>query len=119
MWATSFTRATRRRWWSSRELQPIAVIFNVAENDLPQIQKQLTAGNTLAVDAFDRAQTKKLATGTLLTVDNQIDPTTGTAKLKAVFTNADETLFPNQFVNARLWDTIEDATLLPEHSHSA
>ncbi len=96
------------------ELQPIAVIFNVAEDDLPQIQKQLTAGNTLAVDAFDRAQTKKLATGTLLTVDNQIDPTTGTVKLKAVFTNADETLFPNQFVNARLLvDTIEDATLLP------
>ena len=74
----------------------------------------MTAGNTLAVDAFDRAQTKKLATGTLLTVDNQIDPTTGTVKLKAVFTNADETLFPNQFVNARLLvDTIEDATLLP------
>jgi multidrug efflux system membrane fusion protein len=96
------------------ELQPIAVIFNVAEDDLPQIQKHLTAGNTLAVDAFDRAQTKKLATGTLLTVDNQIDPTTGTVKLKAVFTNADETLFPNQFVNARLLvDTIEDATLLP------
>jgi multidrug efflux system membrane fusion protein len=64
------------------------------------------------VDAFDRAQTKKLATGTLLTVDNQIDPTTGTVKLKAVFTNADETLFPNQFVNARLLvDTLEDATL--------
>jgi multidrug efflux system membrane fusion protein len=96
------------------ELQPITVIFNVAEDDLPKIQEQLKAGNTLTVDAFDRAQTKKLATGNLLTVDNQIDPTTGTVKLKAVFTNADETLFPNQFVNARLLvDTIEDATLLP------
>ena len=96
------------------ELQPITVIFNVAEDDLPKIQEQLKAGNTLTVDAFDRAQTKKLATGTLLTVDNQIDPTTGTVKLKAVFTNADETLFPNQFVNARLLvDTMEDATLLP------
>ena len=96
------------------ELQPIAVIFNVAEDDLPKIQEQLKAENTLTVDAFDRAQTKKLATGTLLTVDNQIDPTTGTVKLKAVFTNADETLFPNQFVNARLLvDTLEDTTLLP------
>jgi len=96
------------------ELQPIAVIFNVAEDDLPKIQAQLKVGNTLTVDAFDRAQTRKLATGTLLTVDNQIDPTTGTVKLKAVFTNADEVLFPNQFVNARLLvDTLEDSTLLP------
>jgi multidrug efflux system membrane fusion protein len=96
------------------ELQPIAVIFNVAEDNLPQIQKQLQAGNTLTVDAFDRAQTKKLATGTLASVDNQIDPTTGTVKFKAVFTNDDQALFPNQFVNARLLvDTLEDATLLP------
>ena len=96
------------------ELQPIAVIFNVAEDDLPQIQEQLQAGNTLTVDAFDRAQTKKIATGTLETLDNQIDPTTGTVKFKAIFTNDDESLFPNQFVNARLLvDTLEDATLLP------
>lgn len=96
------------------ELQPITVIFNVAEDELPRIQKQLQAGNTLTVDAFDRAQTKKIATGTLLTLDNQIDPTTGTVKLKAVFTNADESLFPSQFVNARLLvDTLKDATLLP------
>jgi multidrug efflux system membrane fusion protein len=96
------------------ELQPIAVIFSVAEDDLPQIQKQLQAGNTLTVDAFDREQTKKLATGTLASLDNQIDPTTGTLKFKAVFTNADETLFPNQFVNARLLvDTLRDATVLP------
>ena len=96
------------------ELQPINVIFNVAEDELPAIQKQLSAGNTLTVDAFDRAQTKKLATGSLTSLDNEIDPATGTVKFKAVFTNADETLFPNQFVNARLLvDTLEDATLLP------
>ena len=96
------------------ELQPITVVFNVAEDELPQIQEQLRAGNPLAVDAFDRTQTKKLAAGTLLALDNQIDPTTGTVKFKAVFTNADESLFPNQFVNARLLvDTLEDATLLP------
>jgi multidrug efflux system membrane fusion protein len=95
------------------ELQPITVIFNVAEDDLPNIQKQLKAGKTLTVEAYDRAQTKKLATGTLSSLDNQIDPTTGTVKLKAVFTNDDETLFPDQFVNARLLvDTLEDATLL-------
>jgi multidrug efflux system membrane fusion protein len=96
------------------ELQPIAVVFNVTEDDLPQIQKQLQAGNVLTVDAFDRAQTKKIATGTLETIDNQIDPTTGTVKFKAVFTNDAEALFPNQFINARLLvDTLRDATLVP------
>jgi membrane fusion protein, multidrug efflux system len=96
------------------ELQPIAVIFNVAEDDLPQIQKQLRQNKKLSVDAFDRAQTKKIATGTLETLDNQIDPTTGTVKFKAIFTNDDESLFPNQFVNARLLvDTLHDVTLVP------
>ena len=96
------------------ELQPITVIFNVAEDYLPQIQQQLRARKTLAVDAFDRAQTKKLATGTLQTLDNQIDTTTGTLKLRAVFPNEDESLFPNQFVNARLLvDTLHNATLVP------
>jgi multidrug efflux system membrane fusion protein len=96
------------------ELQPITVIFNVAEDDLPQIQKQLRAGNTLTVDAFDRAQTKKIATGILETLDNQIDPTTGTVKFKAIFTNDDEALFPNQFVNVRLLvNTLHDVTLVP------
>jgi len=90
------------------------VIFNVAEDYLPQIQQQLRAGKTLSVDAFDRAQAKKLATGTLQTLDNQIDTTTGTLKLKAVFPNEDESLFPNQFVNARLLvDTLHNATLVP------
>jgi multidrug efflux system membrane fusion protein len=96
------------------QLQPITMIFSVAEDYLPEIQQQLRAGKTLAVEAFDRAQTKKLAAGTLATLDNQIDTTTGTVKLKAIFTNQDESLFPNQFVNARLLvDTLHDATLVP------
>ena len=96
------------------QLQPITVIFNVAEDDLPQILEQLRANKTLTVDAFDRAQTTKLATGTLETLDNQIDPSSGTVKFRAVFTNDDESLFPNQFVNARLLvKTLEGATLLP------
>ena len=96
------------------ELQPITVIFNVAEDYLPQIQQQLRTGKILAVDAFDRAQTKKLATGTLQTLDNQIDTTTGTVRLKAIFPDEDESLFPNQFVNARLLvDTVHNATLVP------
>jgi len=96
------------------ELQPITVIFSVAEDYLPQIQQQLRAGKKLAVDAFDRAQTKKIATGTLETLDNQIDTTTGTLRLKSIFANDDESLFPNQFVNARLLvDTLRDTTLVP------
>jgi multidrug efflux system membrane fusion protein len=96
------------------ELQPITVIFNVAEDELPQILEQLRAKKKLTVDAFDRAQTKKLATGTLETLDNQIDPSSGTVKFRAIFTNDDEALFPNQFVNARLLvRTLDDATLLP------
>jgi multidrug efflux system membrane fusion protein len=96
------------------QLQPITVIFNIAEDYLPQIQKQLRAGKVLTLDAFDRAQTTKLASGTLATLDNQIDTTTGTLKLKALFSNSDESLFPNQFVNVRLLvDTFHDVTLIP------
>jgi multidrug efflux system membrane fusion protein len=96
------------------QLQPISVIFYVAEDDLPAIQKQMRLGKQLVVDAYDRAQVKKLATGTLATIDNQIDPATGTVKFRAVFTNEEEVLFPNQFVNARLLvNTLTDATLLP------
>jgi len=96
------------------QLAPITVVFTVAEDYLPQIQKQLAAGNELDVDVFDRAQVNKLASGTLQTLDNQIDPTTGTLRFKAIFTNEDNALFPNQFVNARLLvDTLEDVTLLP------
>ena len=95
-------------------LQPMTVIFTVSEDYLPQIEKQWRGGNRMTVDALDRDQQKKLATGTLETLDNQIDPSTGTVKLKALFTNDDNALFPNQFVNARLLvDTLRDATLLP------
>ena len=96
------------------QLQPITVIFSVAEDYLPQIQLQLRKGQRLPVDAFDRDQQKKLASGYLLTLDNQIDPTTGTLKLKAIFQNEDGSLFANQFVNARLLvDTTHDAILIP------
>lgn len=96
------------------QLQPITVIFSVAEDYLPQIQKQMKAGHKMSVDALDRDQLTKLASGSLLTLDNQIDTSTGTVKLKAIFQNGDVTLFPNQFVNARLLvDTQQDATLVP------
>jgi membrane fusion protein, multidrug efflux system len=83
------------------QLQPINVLFSVAEDYLPQIRQQLSRGR-LSVDAFDRTQQTKLSSGALLTFDNQIDTTTGTIKLKATFPNRDSALFPNQFVNARL-----------------
>jgi len=96
------------------QVQPISVIFSVAEDYLPQIQQQLRRGNRLSVDAFDRAQQKKISSGNLLTLDNQIDTTTGTIKLKAIFPNTDLALFPNQFVNVRLLvDMQRDVTLVP------
>lgn len=96
------------------QLQPITVVFSVAEDYLPQIQKQLRNGQKMPVDVFARDQTTKLATGVLLTLDNVIDQTTGTLKLKAIFQNQDAALFPNQFVNARLLvDTQHGVVLLP------
>ena len=96
------------------QLQPITVIFSVAEDYLPQIQKELKAGHRLDVIAFDRDQQTKIASGSLLTLDNIIDTTTGTVKLKAIFPNGDAALFPNQFVNARLTvTTLQNATLVP------
>jgi multidrug efflux system membrane fusion protein len=96
------------------QLQPITVIFSIAEDSLSQIQQQLRKGKTLAVDAFDREASTKLATGKLLTLDNVIDPTTGTLKLKAIFPNSDNALFPSQFVNVKLLvDTLHDVTLIP------
>ena len=94
------------------QLQPINVLFSVAEDYLPQIRQQLRRGNRLAVDAFDRTQQTKLSTGALLTFDNEIDTTTGTIKLKAVFPNGDNALFPNQFVNARLLVTTQRGVIL-------
>jgi membrane fusion protein, multidrug efflux system len=96
------------------QLQPVSVIFTLPEDNLPAVMKRLQAGETLAVDAFDRAGRTRLATGTLLTVDNQIDPATGTVKLRAQFGNEDYSLFANQFVNARLLlETRRDVVLIP------
>jgi membrane fusion protein, multidrug efflux system len=83
------------------QLEPIAVVFTVAQDNVPAVMERMGRG-PLAVDALDREQRHKLAAGTLLTVDNQVDPMTGTVKLKATFPNADHVLFPNQFVNARV-----------------
>jgi len=96
------------------QLEPIAVIFPLPEDSLPQVLTRLKSRERLPVEAFDREQKIKLATGTLLTVDNQIDPTTGTVKFKAVFPNSEDELFPNQFVNARLLlETKHDAVIVP------
>jgi membrane fusion protein, multidrug efflux system len=96
------------------QLQPITVLFALPEDDLPAIMKRLQTGAVLPVTAFDRSQTVKLAEGKLATLDNQIDTTTGTVKLKAEFDNQDESLFPNQFVNAQLLvDTLQGAVVVP------
>jgi membrane fusion protein, multidrug efflux system len=96
------------------QIKPISVIFTIPEDSMPQIRSRLHAGATLPVIAYDRSGTSKLATGTLTTVDNQLDTTTGTLKLRAQFPNDDESLFPNQFVNAQLViDVMHDATVLP------
>jgi multidrug efflux system membrane fusion protein len=84
------------------QIQPISVIFTVAEDQLPPIVQKVRAGQKLPVDAWDRDLKNKLASGTLSTLDNQIDQTTGTLKLRAIFNNDNRGLFPNQFVNARL-----------------
>ena len=84
------------------QLQPITVIFSIPEDNLPPVLAKLKAGERIPVEAFNREQNKKIADGYLLTVDNQIDPTTGTVRLKAMFPNKGNELFPNQFVNARL-----------------
>jgi membrane fusion protein, multidrug efflux system len=96
------------------QLAPITVIFSVAEDYLAEIQRQTRNGNKLTVDAYDRAQQTKIAEGKLLTIDNQIDTTTGTVKLRAEFPNKDGALFPNQFINARLLvKTQNNVTLIP------
>lgn len=84
------------------QIHPIAVIFTLPEDQLPQVQQAMRGGRKLVVEAYDRTDAHKIASGTLLTIDNQIDTTTGTAKLKAVFDNSDNSLFANQFVNVRL-----------------
>ena len=96
------------------QLQPISVIFTVPEDYLPQVLKRLRAGATLPVSAYDRTQTTKLADGILTTVDNEIDTTTGTVKMRAQFDNKDESLFPNQVVNAQLLvDVLRGTPVVP------
>jgi membrane fusion protein, multidrug efflux system len=96
------------------QIQPISVIFTVPEDNVPAILKRFHGGTELPVTVFDRSGTNQLGAGVLTTLDNQIDQTTGTVKLRAQFPNADETLFPNQFVNVRLLvDMIHDAVVMP------
>jgi multidrug efflux system membrane fusion protein len=95
------------------QLQPITVIFPIPEDSLPQVLARLKTGERLPVEAYDREMRQRLAVGSLLTVDNQIDPTTGTVRLKAIFSNEKNELFPNQFVNARLQvDVRREATVV-------
>ena len=96
------------------QFKPIAVYFTLPQNQLPQVLAKLRADHRLAVDAYNQADTDKIATGYLLTADNTIDTTTGTAKLKAIFPNNDDVLFPNQFVNIHLvMEQRKDALVVP------
>jgi membrane fusion protein, multidrug efflux system len=96
------------------QLQPITVIFTIPEDSIPTVLEQLRQGVRLPVEAYDREYRRKLADGALLTIDNQVDPTTGTVRLKAQFPNTDNRLFPSQFVNARLLiETRRGATVVP------
>lgn len=96
------------------QLQPITVIFTIPEDSLGPVQSRLAKKATLAVDAFDRAAQTKIASGRLLTIDNQIDTTTGTVKGRSVFDNKNNALFPNEFVNTRLLvNTLQGVTLIP------
>src|SRR5690348_1794734 len=96
------------------QLQPIAVLFSLPQDELPQVNTKLRAGVQLLVDAYTHDDMQKIAAGKLLTIDNQIDATTGTYRLKAVFDNKDNSLFPNQFVNVHLLvDTKRDLTIVP------
>jgi len=96
------------------QMQPISVIFNVPEDDIPMVQEKLHASQTLQAQAFNRDFSTKLADGQLLALDNQMNSSTGTLQIKAVFPNDKEELFPNQFVNVRLLlDTEHDAVVIP------
>ena len=96
------------------QIQPIAALFTIPEDSLPQVVQKLRQGAHLPADAYNRDNSKKLASGTLMTLDNQIDSTTGTSRLKAVFDNKDNALFPQQFVNIRLLvDTLQNQLVVP------
>jgi len=95
-------------------LNPITVVFTIPEDNVPEVTAQMKAGATLAVEAYNREKTRLLATGKLLTIDNQIDPATGTVKLKAQFSNENNALFPNQFVNVKLLvKQLQNAVVVP------
>jgi len=99
------------------QLSPIDVLFTIPEDNLPQVLKKMHEGTALNVDVYDRAGQTKLTSGTLASLDNQIDTSTGTVKAKAEFANADESLFPNQFVNVRvLLDVMKAAIVIPTSS---
>jgi multidrug efflux system membrane fusion protein len=99
------------------QIQPISVFFTIPEDTVPQVMKKIRSGAHLPVEAYNRDNSVKLAVGTLLTVDNEIDPTTGTSKLKAVFDNKDNALFPSQFVNIRLLvDTLPQQIVVPSEA---
>jgi multidrug efflux system membrane fusion protein len=95
-------------------MQPMSVLFTIPEDSLPPVRKRMKTGANLEVTALDRAQKETVGKGALSTTDNQVDTTTGTVKLRAMFDNADETMFPNQFVNIKLLvDTVKDAVVVP------
>ena len=94
--------------------QPITVVFTLPADSLPQVLERMKAGRALTVEAYDRDLKTRLASGSVLAIDNQIDPATGTVRIKALFPNDDDALYPNQFVNARLLvDLLHDAVLVP------
>ncbi len=96
------------------QIQPITVVFTIPEDSVPELQRQMRQGKALPVDALDRSNANTLGTGSLEATDNQIDTTTGTLKLRALFKNVDNSLFPNQFVNTRLLlNTLHDVVLIP------
>jgi multidrug efflux system membrane fusion protein len=99
------------------QIQPITIVFTLAEDDLAEVRSQMRINATLPVTAYDRSLETKIASGTLTAIDNQVDTTTGTVKLRATFDNADDALFPNQFVNTRLLvKTLRGVTLIPTNA---
>ncbi|MCE0743109.1 MdtA/MuxA family multidrug efflux RND transporter periplasmic adaptor subunit [Acetobacter sicerae] len=99
------------------QMQPISVIFTLPQDQLPQVADQLRAGHPLQVEAWNSSNTQKIATGSVSSLDSQIDTATGTVRLRAIFPNEDEHLFPNQFVNARLLvTTLHDAIIVPSNA---
>ncbi len=99
------------------QTQPITVVFTIAQDNLSEVRARMHGGATLPVTAFDRALETKIASGTLTAIDNQVDTTTGTVKLRATFENTDDELFPNQFVNTRLLvKTLQGVTLIPTNA---